>query len=227
MTELRPIGRELIAVARRERTPNASARARVLAVVLASASAATGAATVKAAPSVALKASSGLIKGLLIAAIGAASVTGVYAWMKRDRVSAAYAVVPNLPQTAAIFGAVPPMPAAPVVPPSSTAASSNNLKTAGTASGAPGQRSLDQELSLLQRAHAAYRAGAPGTALALAREHGRSFPHSQLVDEQRTIEVLSLCALGRRNEAKVLAKRLLGTSESPSLSGLDGSCVSN
>jgi hypothetical protein len=85
---------------------------------------------------------------------------------------------------------------------------------------------LERELALLQRAHAAYRAGQPVAALELAHEHARAFPHSPLGAQRRTIEVLALCGLGRTQEAKALAGKLRAAAGSNALTGLDGSCVS-
>ena len=229
MSELRPIDRELLAVARRERTPDAHARSRVLASVLASAASTGGAGVARAAPRSALNAGSVLVKGLLLAALGVGSVSGGYFLTRASPPPLATGVVASRQQTAPSASTQPPTRSLSASPPSVTSSvpSSRSPKTAGAASSASELDSLNRELSLLQHAHAAYRAGEPHKALELSHEHARAFPRSQLAAERTTIEVLSLCALGRKSEAVGLVRKLRGASGSPSLAGLDGSCVSN
>ena len=238
MNELTPSGRELIAAARRERSPNAGDRARVLSALLASAAASGAAAPVKASGSVASRGAAqvsfGLAKTLLV---GVLTMTGVYLWSTQAHAPKPHHGV-ELPAQAVApsKAAAPPQPqlVSSAIPESSTAlptpnlatGSSNSAKATNALDGAATPSSLERELSLLQRAHEAYRAGQPGAALALAREHGRIFPRSQLSAARRTIEVLALCQLGRTNEAKSLAGRLRAESGAAALTAFDGSCVS-
>jgi hypothetical protein len=88
---------------------------------------------------------------------------------------------------------------------------------------APG---LEAELAGLHAAHAAYRSGNAGRALKLLAEHKANFPKSQLATERATLEVLSLCRVGRTDDARSLAERLRKNAASAAaLAGLDGSCA--
>jgi hypothetical protein len=210
----------------------------VLSALLASAAASGAAAPAKASGSVASRgaaqASFGLAKTLLV---GVLAVTGVYLWSTQAHAPKPRREVELPAKAVAQSTAAPtpqPQPVRSPIPESSTALATPNLATSGSNSAkastaidsAVTPSSLERELSLLQRAHEAYRAGQPAAALALAREHARAFPHSQLSAARRTIEVLALCQLGRTNEAKSLVEKLRAESGSAALTAFDGSCVS-
>lgn len=237
MSELKPGGRELIESARRERTPSREARARVLASVLANAGGA-GATTPENAPKTAATASvmkASLAKSVLMVALAAAGMTSTYVGLRRPSSGPEERPSMNEPavasareQTPAFRAAAPeldaPAPSSSVVSAPSHTANAEKRSAAPASSASAG--GLERELSLLQRAHVAYRTGQPALALQLAREHANTFPHSQLAAEEQTIQVLSLCALGRTQDARALADRLRAGSASPALGGLAGSCVS-
>jgi len=178
------------------------------------------------------KAGPGPLKVSLAAIIGAASLASAYAFLARGRTPAPAFVVQNQSTSTAAAsvpsGVVPSLSAALTEPtPTTTASAAPPSSGVAAASSAASAAELARERSLLQRAHVAYRAGKPARALELAREHGRQFPYSDRTVEERTLEVLSLCALGRTSEASAVAGRLRAASGSATLSGLDGSCVSH
>jgi hypothetical protein len=67
---------------------------------------------------------------------------------------------------------------------------------------------LARETALLERARKALQS-APGTALALAHQHGREFPGGQLRAERMFIEARALQRLGRATEARHKAEQAL------------------
>lgn len=241
MKPLDPTRRALLDASNRERTPDAAARARVLASVLAvGAAGAAGSAKAVGAKTAAagLKGGLGLAHWLLLVGLGAVGSASAYLWLTRApvprppvAVSAAAASVPSNPSPVDSDESLGAARVAPLPPSSAVGAASASTKAPAVAvSPSPSSKSgsvdsLERELSLLKSAHAAYRAGQAGKALSLAREHARRYPHSQLAAERQTIEVLSLCALGRTSEARVVAGNLRAASGSPSLAGLDASCV--
>lgn len=235
MKPIDPTRRALLDAANRERTPDAATRARVLASVLAlGASAAAGGAKAASATVAAggVKAGLGFVHALLLAGLAVAGLGAAYLWL-------AHAPAVRDGRPAAAIAASAPTSASPAprgIPPAAAFASGVSVPTdpARTpaakgptgSSGPPSSvNALDRELSLLQGAHRAYRAGQAGSALQLAQEHARLFPRSQLSAERQTIEVLSLCALGRTREARAVAGKLRAVSGSPSLAGLDASCA--
>lgn len=74
---------------------------------------------------------------------------------------------------------------------------------------APG---LDDEIALLDAARAAVKGGRASAALVHLNEYSRSFPKGRLRLEAEVLRVEALAAAGRRDEASVRAKRLLGRS---------------
>ena len=234
MNELRRHGRDLLDEARRERTPDAAARARVFGALMASA-ALTSTASVGATP-VAAKLLTGFSKWLVLAGL-VGTITGALYLAGHVGVSppAAPVVAPT---------ATPPMlpPASPARPaaaptaqvdaprsPTPALASAREAAAPPRASGLNREAdppNLEAELSGLHAAHAAYRVGNAARALALIGEHKAHFPKSQLATERATLEVLSLCLAGRSKEARSLASRLRKSSASAAaLSGLVGSCA--
>lgn len=65
---------------------------------------------------------------------------------------------------------------------------------------------LSEEATLLQRAQSALAAKNPELALAVLAEHERRFAAGALAEERRAAKVLALCALGRVDEARALAR---------------------
>ncbi len=231
MNELRPQGRELIAAARLERTPSAEQRQRVLGALMAGAALSSTASAV-AAPSLLRKIALGAGKWWILAGLGAAVATGAHFVVGARDSKAVLA-----PQAVPLPQAAPPKPPKPPeatlhspvgeLPPATTATASS-----GASQLAPPRRglitpNLEQELLQLHAAHTAYRNGQPAQALALVAKHKLSFPHSQLAAERSTLEVLSLCGLGRQQQAKQLATKLRTARGAAAVSGLEGSCAAD
>lgn len=85
---------------------------------------------------------------------------------------------------------------------------------------------LSDELELLHRAQAAWRAHEAPQALALIDQHKRRFPRSELRLEREGLRVLTLCELGRTNEARALAHKLLDKApRSPLRATIEESCA--
>jgi hypothetical protein len=83
-----------------------------------------------------------------------------------------------------------------------------------------------EELALLHAAQAAWRARDAREALALVKAHRTRYPRSQLALERDAILVLSLCELGQKDEASVLARRWLERApRSPLRSSIESSCI--
>lgn len=71
---------------------------------------------------------------------------------------------------------------------------------------------LSEEATLLERAQRALAAREPGVALETLAEHERRFPRGALAEEREAAKVLALCALGRVNEARALARAFVNAS---------------
>ena len=71
------------------------------------------------------------------------------------------------------------------------------------------QDTLKAETALVRKAHLALRGGDANGALALLDQHAREFPQGQLREERAAARVLALCRLGRKDEAKRAAGRML------------------
>lgn len=234
MNELRRHGRDLLDEARRERTPDAAARARVFSALMASA-ALTSTAGASAAPAAA-KLLTGFSKWLVLVGL-VGTVTG--ALYLAGHVGVSPPPVPVVAPAVAQPGlptAIPAPPAAPSARADALPPPTSALPAPATEAAAPPRASglnreaaapnLEAELSGLHAAHAAYRVGNAARALALIGEHKARFPKSQLATERATLEVLSLCLAGRSREARSLASRLRKSSSSAAaLSGLVGSCA--
>lgn len=86
--------------------------------------------------------------------------------------------------------------------------------------------SMSEEASLLQSAQRALASGHATAALGLLAEHERRFPSGVLAEERRVAKVLGLCALGRREEATILARAFVARSpRSVLIPRLESSCV--
>jgi hypothetical protein len=97
---------------------------------------------------------------------------------------------------------LPSVPSAEFAPlePARTAPPPSNL--------APTPRGLAEESRLLEQARRAL-ASTPAAALELTRQHAQRFPKAQLGAERSLLEVEALYRMGRRDQARALAERLL------------------
>jgi hypothetical protein len=227
MTELPEHARTLLAAARLERTPSARDRERVLASLLAGA-ALTTTSSAAAAPSLLAKLSGGLGKWWLLGGLCTAMVGGGY-WVSAGGGSTGAPPAETLPGALRAAPAKVEAEAPPSLPPVEPVAPAP--VPAPAPAHAPAKRDIghptfEQELAQLHAAHAAYREGRSAQALQLIRQHQARFPGSQLTGERVTLEVLTLCRLGREDEARRLADRLRARGAA-TLSGLDGSCAAS
>lgn len=196
--ELSAAERRVIELSRSARTPGEADKRRVRAALAVS----LGVAGVASGVGVA-KGAATLVGGRLLATIVlvAAVGTGTYVWLR-----------PTTRPTTVTAPAHAPVPA-PVVEP---------LQPAAPLAADP----LLAELSLLQRAQRAMRAGQPREALELAARHATLYPGSQMALERDALRVFSLCALGRKGEARTLANGLLAQApRSPLRTSLEQSCA--
>jgi hypothetical protein len=196
--------RRVVELARAARTPGDADKRRVRAALAAT----LGAATVGAASSVAVASAvkgAGLAVGarVLIAAVLLASAAG----------GAYYYVTTRAPHPVAP-APVPPAPAPVIVEPLPQAA-------------APAQADdpLMAELTLLRQAQRALREGDARRALDLAARHAALYPRSQMTLERGALRVFAFCALGRKAEARALARELIAAApSSPMRKSLEESC---
>jgi hypothetical protein len=85
---------------------------------------------------------------------------------------------------------------------------------------------LGDELELLHRAQSAWRARDAAQAMTLLDQHRTRFPRSELKLERDGLRVLTLCELGRKPEAKTLARKLLERApRSPLRATIEESCA--
>lgn len=113
-------------------------------------------------------------------------------------------------------------PNTPARPPSATA----EAPAAPPAPVSADATSMSEEASLLQSAQRALAAGQAPKALATLAEHERRFPGGVLAEERRVAKVLGLCALGRTEEATILARAFVARSPgSVLIPRLESSCV--
>jgi len=85
---------------------------------------------------------------------------------------------------------------------------------------------LGDEIELLHRAQAAWRAHDAAHASALLDQHRTRFPRSELKLERDGLRVLTLCELGHKPEATALARRLLERApRSPLRATIEESCA--
>lgn len=86
--------------------------------------------------------------------------------------------------------------------------------------------SLAEETRVLEAAQRELASGRPRSALSLLDEHAKRFPSGALGEERTAARVLSLCALGRTEEARRTATAFLeGSPRSPLIPRLRGSCA--
>lgn len=87
---------------------------------------------------------------------------------------------------------------------------------------------LAADVALLRKAQLAMKSGDAASALQHVAEHTKSFPRSALGSERNVLRIRALCALGRVEQAKQQAERLLsGSANSPLHAALKNSCVSS
>jgi outer membrane protein assembly factor BamD (BamD/ComL family) len=85
---------------------------------------------------------------------------------------------------------------------------------------------LEVELALMRRAHAALNDGNAEEALAALDEHARNFPSGVLAEDRAAQRVLALCALGRADLAREEGERFTADySRSPHVAVVRGSCA--
>jgi TolA-binding protein len=96
-----------------------------------------------------------------------------------------------------LYAAAPPPP----IPAPAAVASAAATSSAPTPS-ASAQAEREDELSLIQRAHAALRSGQAASALELTQEHAKTYPRGVLGQEREVIAVEALQRLGRYGEAR-------------------------
>jgi hypothetical protein len=86
--------------------------------------------------------------------------------------------------------------------------------------------SLADETRVLEAAQRELASGRARSALSLLDEHGKRFPSGALGEEGTAVRVLSLCALGRTEEARRIATTFVeGSPRSPLIPRLRGSCA--
>jgi hypothetical protein len=201
--ELNGEERRVVELARAARTPGDSDKRRVRAALAATlGGAALGVASSTAVASATKVAGVGLAaRALLATALLTSAGVGTYFWTRPPR-------PPVLAPAAA-----PPV-APPVVEPVPSAAPP-------AAEGDP----LLVELTLLRQAQRALRDGDARRALELAARHAAQYPSSQMAMERGALRVFALCSLGRKAEARSLARELIAEAPtSPLRKSLEESC---
>jgi len=229
--ELRPAARSVVDIARQARTPSDQHRERAYQALVAGlgGTAAVGTAKVAAAAGkVALKGTFAWLKWAIPAALAVSGGAGAYLWSTSGPASAPPAhLAPRAPAPVDAPAQAAPAPVAPEVssalPEASAKPAAASTQKAGSK---PGADALVQELSLLHEALAASRSGNAARALELSREHAKRYPGSRLGTERSSIEVRSLCSLGRASEARKVAERLRSQApSSPVTASLKDTCV--
>jgi hypothetical protein len=197
--ELNSAERRVIELSRAARTPGEADKRRVRAALALSLGAVAGGATGAAVASTAT------------AAKGAATVIGT-------RVIAAVLLAASAGTGAYVWLRRPPAP----VPVQAPAAPAPVVEPIA----APAEDPLLAEVSLLQRAQRALRGGQPREAMELAARHETLYPTSQMAPERDALRVFALCALGKKGEARTLARALLAQAPtSPLRASLEESCA--
>lgn len=99
-------------------------------------------------------------------------------------------------------------------------------RVASTRKRSPAPSTLSEELELLHRAQAAWRAHDAAQASELLDQHRLRFPRSELRLERDGLRVLTLCELGKKAEAGALARKLLERApRSPLRATIEESCA--
>jgi hypothetical protein len=207
--DLNPEARRLVELARQARTPGEADKLRIaerLAVPLAAGIATGSAAATAKAGGLSLGAKLAALAA--VGAVGAAVVGTQTTWAPESKPAPARMAPPPAPVAPNVAPSEPDaitpeqLPAPEPTPAPRAVAPSNSptLKPADA---------LAEEAALLHQAQAAWRAGQSAQALALANQHARRFPRSQLSSERDVLRVLSMCKLGQVQSAKQVGARLL------------------
>jgi hypothetical protein len=240
MTDLSFEAKDLIARAREADGPGPERRARVkraLAAALVGTSAslaATGTVTAAgmAGKSVLTAGSVALWLGIGAAVGTVVSAPALVVRLARSEASAHVAVsatpaprVVEAPAAVARPAPVPvPVPTAEATAAPGGARSEARAATSGVAAEPP--PSLVDETRVLEAAQRELASGRARSALSLLDEHAKRFPSGALGEERTAARVLSLCALGRTEEARRTATAFLeGSPRSPLIPRLRGSCA--
>jgi hypothetical protein len=247
--DLDPEARRILSLARAARTPSAADKARVERRLAVSAGVVAGSITTLAAGQAA--ANGTLTKVAAFGALkwwigGSAMLVAVASVAAVQLTPAPHEAAPAKPRHAAAVAHEAPVVAAPVeaaepvqaLPAPPVAGFDEAPVTVGEALPPP-QRVHEHrrhhgaavalptgEVELLHQAQVAWRSGQAKSALELVREHERRFPGSSLSIERDTLTVLSLCELGRKEQAARLARELLTRApNSPLRSSVEESCA--
>jgi hypothetical protein len=240
MNDLSMEAKDLIARAREADGPGAERRARVkraVAAALVAASATVGATGTVAAAGVAGK--SALTAGSVAIWLGIGAALGTVASAPAlvvrltrpepsahvagpasptSRVVEAPADVAR-PASAPVSADTAEMTTAPV-------AARNEVRATASGVAAEPPPSLRDETRVLEAAQRELASGRARSALSLLDEHEKRFPSGALGEERSAARVLSLCALGRTEEARRTATAFLeGSPRSPLIPRLRGSCA--
>jgi hypothetical protein len=234
MTDLDPESRHVLELAAAARTPSSGDKARVAQRLDAAIGIATGASGTHAAAghgSAAIKGGgAALIKWIAAAAIVAAAVAAYVATSSRAIRETPHPSTPaqTAPVPAPSAAEEPTQPAAPApaLAPAPQAQSPRTPHRVEHRHPAAADDSPQDEVGLLHRAQAAWRAQDAATALALLDEHRTRYPHSQLAPERDALQALSLCDLGKRDEGRRLARSVIARApHSPLRASLEQSCA--
>jgi hypothetical protein len=243
-----PYAQRLLDLTREARTPGDADKQRVaralsvtLGLAVASSTAPAAAAATAAASGTAVSGSttSGALSGA--AAIPQTTAALVFKWtaglaVVAGAVTAGYyqlkapAEPAPVERPAQVLAAPPPV----ATPPAPTTTAETETAPAEPAE-KPARRSADggrksetlaEELDLLHEAQAKWRNRNPAAALSLLSRHRQRYPNSALGQEREALRVLSLCAAGRTDEAKAVARRSFRNApKSPLRATVDESCV--
>jgi len=233
--DLDPFARRILDLTREARTPNERDRRRVDRALSASLglAAISGVATANGATAAKSAATALLFKWTAGAAVVASAVTAAYFGLNSSSDGDGAAMAPTLAALQPAPTASPPpekVVEAPVPAPvpDKTANVESAAKPAPRRAPDKAQRAdtLNEELDLLHEAQAAWRNRNPTAALSLLAQHRKSYPKSALGPEREALRVLSLCAAGRTQEAKDVARRSFRDgSRSPFRTAVDESCI--
>jgi hypothetical protein len=223
MTDLDEEARRILHVARAARTPSPTDKARIerrLGVLLgASALTTAGVAAAQAGSAGGAAKSLGAVAAIKWLLGGGAVIGAALGGYLSISPATPEPVVPQAPTAAASGGPADNAPAqstageptqAAVEPPPEAAASD----------------SLGAEVELLHRAQAAWRRHDARGALALLEAHRARYPRSKLELERDALRVLTLCELGRRDDAAPVAQAFLARApRSPLRASVEESCA--
>ena len=162
--------------------------------------------------------------GLLVAGVGAGTVVSLSApepsvqLPRHEAPAPAVAPIPNpvLPPPAPLEVAEPPVPmpavvpapedSPPPLPPKPSAAAHSEVKRKPAQRPPPEAPAPGRDWTLLEAARASNAVGHYGEALSSVTEHARQYPASQFEQERQALRIQALVGLGRRDEARELAR---------------------